>query len=140
MLYFEIINISRRINVDKTSASIECDICHYWYFLNFSFEFEPNVCNRSHDLLMISMNLSNISILNIKSSDYCCIISVISKNEAISVMQNAVLTKTQNIIKHKNLLSHIKMGKEILTLRDNKIEKKNIFFYCIKTPVFLRMY
>ena len=39
------------------------------------------------------MNLSNIAILNIKGSDYCCIISGISKNEARNLMQNANLTK-----------------------------------------------
>ena len=35
---------------------------------------------------MISMNLSNIAFLNIKDSDYRCIISSISKNEAMNVM------------------------------------------------------
>ena len=44
------------------------------------FKFQPNVHNGSHDLSMMSMNLSNIAILNIKGSDYCCIISGISKN------------------------------------------------------------
>ena len=42
---------------------------------------------------MMSINLSNIAILNIKGSDYCRIISLISKNEAIKSMQNADLTK-----------------------------------------------
>ena len=37
-----------------------------WYFLNYSFKFQPNVCNRYHDLLMISMNLNDIAILKIK--------------------------------------------------------------------------
>ena len=41
-------------------------------------------------LLMMSMDLSNIVILNIKGSDYRFIISLISKNEAITLMQNAV--------------------------------------------------
>ena len=60
------------------------------------------------------MNLSDIDILNIKGSDYRCIISRISKNEAINLMQNVDLTeKKQNIIKHKNLLSHIQMDNEI---------------------------
>ena len=63
---------------------------------------------------MMYMNLSDIDILNIKGSDYRCIISRISKNEAINLMQNVDLTeKKQNIIKHKNLLSHIQMDKEI---------------------------
>ena len=42
---------------------------------------------------MMSMNLSNIALLNIKGSDYHCIISLISKNEAINLMQNADLTE-----------------------------------------------
>ena len=93
MLYFDIIDISEEINVNKTRESKQCDICHYWYFLNKSFKFQPNVCNGCHDLLMMFMNLSDIAILNIKSANYRCIIRGISKNEAINLMQNADLTK-----------------------------------------------
>ena len=39
------------------------------------------------------MNLSDIAILNIQGSDYCCIISLISKNETINLMQNDDLTE-----------------------------------------------
>ena len=38
---------------------------------------------------------------------------------------------------HKDLLSHIKMGKEILTFGNMEMEK-NIFFYHNKTPIFLK--
>ena len=41
---------------------------------------------------MMSMNLSDIAILNINGSGYCCIISLISSNVAINVMQNVDLT------------------------------------------------
>ena len=92
MLHYDRIDFSEGIDANKTSASKECDICHYWYFLNYNFKFQPNVCNRCHDLLMMSMNLSNITILNIKGSDYRCIISLNSKNKAINLMQNADLT------------------------------------------------
>ena len=44
-------------------------------FLIYSFKFQPNACNRCHNLLMISVNLNDIAILNIKGSDYHCIIS-----------------------------------------------------------------
>ena len=93
MLYFDRINVSEGNDVNKTSASKVCDICHHWHFLNYSFKFQPSVCNRCHDLLMMSMNLSNIGILNIKGPNYCCIISLISKNEVINLMQNTNLTK-----------------------------------------------
>ena len=98
MLYYHIIDVSEGIDVNKTSALKECGICHYWYFLNYSFKFQPNVCNRCHDLLMMSINLSDIGILNIKGSDYHFIINLISKNEAIKLMQNADLTEKSGII------------------------------------------
>ena len=39
------------------------------------------------------MNLSDIAILNIKGSDYRCIIRLISKTKDIKVMQNDDLTE-----------------------------------------------
>ena len=69
------------------------------------------------DLLMMSINLSDIAILNIKGSDCRCIISLINKNEAINLMQNADLTEKieqniikQNIIKHKKFIFIYKNG------------------------------
>ena len=89
----------------------------HWYFSSYFFKFQPNVCNRCHDLLRIFMNLNNIAILNIKGFDYCYIICLINKSEAINLMQNAALTKEkQSIIKYKNL--------EILTFGDIETERK----------------
>ena len=93
MLYFDRIQVSEGVDVNKTSTLKECDICHYWYFLNYSFKFQTNVCNRCLSLLIMFMNLSGIAILNIKGSDYRCIVSLISKTEAIKLMQNSDLTK-----------------------------------------------
>ena len=59
MLYFDGINFSEETDVDKTSASKECDISHNWYFLKKGFKFQLNVCYRYHDLLMMSMNLND---------------------------------------------------------------------------------
>ena len=83
----------------------------------------------------MSINLSDAAILNIKDSDYCCIISLINKNEAVNIMQNADLTEKSRILWNiKNLLSSIKIGKEILTFGDIEIKKK--IFYHNKTPIF----
>ena len=35
----------------------KCDICHYWYFLDEGFRFQPHVCNGCHDVLMMSTTL-----------------------------------------------------------------------------------
>ena len=93
MLYYDRIDISEGINYNKTSASKERNIFHYWYFLNYNFKFQSNVCNRCHDLLMMSINLSDIAILNIKGSYFYSIISLISKNDATDLLQNADLTE-----------------------------------------------
>ena len=42
---------------------------------------------------MMSVNLGEIAVLNIKGSDYCCIISLISKKEGINLLQNADWTE-----------------------------------------------
>ena len=52
MLHYDRTEISLWIDTNKTSGSKECDICHYWYFLNKWFKFQPYVCNRCHDLLI----------------------------------------------------------------------------------------
>ena len=87
MLYFDRNDVFKGINANKASGSKECDICHNWCFLNFSIKFQPNVCDRCYDLLMMSLNLSDIGF------DYRCIMSLISKNEDIKLLRNADLTK-----------------------------------------------
>ena len=97
-IIFNRIDISEGTDVDKTSESKDCDIYQFWYFLNNSFKFQPNVLNRCHNLLMISMNLSDIAILNIKGSDYRCIISLISKYKVTNPMQNAKWTEKRGTL------------------------------------------
>ena len=67
MLYFDRIDASEGLDVNKTSESKEFDFfIIYFYHLSKGFKFQTNVCNRYHDLLMIFMNLNDIVILNIK--------------------------------------------------------------------------
>ena len=75
MLYYDRTDVSGGIDVNKTTVSRECCSCHYWHFINYSSNFQSNVCNRCHDLLMMSTNLSDIALLNIKRSDYLTVCS-----------------------------------------------------------------
>ena len=54
--------------IKQMHASEECDICHYWYFLNKGFKFQPNVSNKCYYLLMMCMNFSDIVILSIQDA------------------------------------------------------------------------
>ena len=83
MLYYDRIDVSEGIDINKTSESKECDICHYCYFLNKEFKFHTYVCNRCHDLLMMSMTLSDIAILKIK--DYRCFVTGVKDHFVIVV-------------------------------------------------------
>ena len=40
MQYFDRIVFSEGVSVKKTIKSKECEICHYWYFLNKQFKFQ----------------------------------------------------------------------------------------------------
>ena len=57
MLEYDRIDISEGIDVNKTNASKECDICHYCYFKDIGFKYEPYLCNGCHDLTQKAMML-----------------------------------------------------------------------------------
>ena len=44
MIYSVRIDILEGINVNKTSESKDCDVCHYFYFLDKGFKFQRYVC------------------------------------------------------------------------------------------------
>ena len=90
MLYYDRIDISEVIDISKINSSKECNIFHYWYLLDKELKFQPYVCNGCHDLLIVSMNLSNIVILNINSVDNFYIINGISKSETVYLLQKMI--------------------------------------------------
>ena len=83
MLWYQKIDISKRIGINKTNASKECEVCHYWFFKDIGFKFQEHVCNKCRDLLTIAYSLKDIAILNAKENTYRCILMDISKNEGL---------------------------------------------------------
>ena len=69
-------------------------ICHYWYFKDIGYKFEPYVCNKCHDISMIAYELENIAIVSVKRVDYRCILWNLwnmSRNDAINRLNNSKL-------------------------------------------------
>ena len=91
MLQYERIDNSEGIDFDKANKSVECMICHYWYFKDIGFKYQPYVCNKCHDFSMIVQNLDDFLILNIKNVDYRCCVVNMKKKDAISLLNNSVL-------------------------------------------------
>ena len=57
MLEYDRIDTAEGIDINKTSASKECDIFRYWYFLDNNFEYE-------------TISLQRLSSFNTKSYEF----------------------------------------------------------------------
>ena len=66
ILEYDRIDISEGIDINKTNKSKECNICHYWYFLDKSFNYDPYLCNGCHDLMQKAMSFKNIALSLLK--------------------------------------------------------------------------
>ena len=90
MLRYQKIDVSEGIDVNKTSASKECELCQYWLFKDIEFEFEEHVCNGCHDLLKITHSLKNVAIMSARVVTFRYILMGISKNNALKRLNNSV--------------------------------------------------
>ena len=90
MLRYQKIDVSEQININKTSASKECELCHYWFFKDIGFKFEEHVCNKCHDLSTMAYSLKNVAILSAKGATFRFLLMGISKNEALKRLNNSV--------------------------------------------------
>ena len=66
MLECDRVDISIGIFINKTDASKECNIFHYWYILDYKFKYKPYLCNVCHDLMEKSVNFTDVAILLLK--------------------------------------------------------------------------
>ena len=98
MLEYDRINTSEGIDVSKTNASKECDICHYWHFKDIGFKYEPYFCNSCHDLMQKAMSFNDVAIVYVKGSAYRIRYWYISKDDAISIMSNSNLIDKKGIL------------------------------------------
>ena len=91
MLQYDRIDVSEGIDINKTSASKKCMLCHYWYFKDVGYKFQPYACNVCHAVSMVAYELKNIATLNTKGVDDRCILWGISKNDSITRLNNSAL-------------------------------------------------
>ena len=93
MLKYDRIYILGGIDVNKSNdKSKECHICHFSYFLYKNFTYEQHLCDGCHDLIQKAMSFNDVAIVSIKGSDYRIHFWYMSKDDAISIMQNSNLS------------------------------------------------
>ena len=98
MLEYDRTDISEGIDINKTSKSKECDICHYCYFLDKNFNYEPYLCNGCHVLMQKAMNFNDVATVSVKGNDYRIHFWYMSKNYAIVLMTNSNLKDKNGIL------------------------------------------
>ena len=98
MLEYNRIDILEDIDTNKTSASKECNICHYWCFLDKNLNYGKYLCNGCHDLMQKAINFNDVAIVSIKGSDYRIHFWYMSKNDAIFLMTNSNLKDKNGIL------------------------------------------
>ena len=70
MLEYDRIDISEGIDVKKTIESKEFKICHYWYFKDIGFKYEPHLCNGCHGLMQKVLIILLLFMLKIVLTEY----------------------------------------------------------------------
>ena len=95
MLEYDRMDISEGIDINKTNASKECEICHYWCFLDKCFKYEPYLCNGFK--FQKAMNFNDVAIVSLKGSDYRIHFWYMSKDDAINIMKNSDLKKSGSL-------------------------------------------
>ena len=99
MIEYDRIDISEGIDINKLSdKSKECHICHYWYFLDKNFSYEPYLCNGCHDLMQKAINFNDVAIVSIKGSDFRIHFWYMSKDDAIRITHNSNLIDKKGVL------------------------------------------
>ena len=91
MLQYERTDVSEGINLNKSDKQKECLICYYWYFQDIGYKHQPDVCKGCHDLSIMFYYLNDFMVLNIKGISYRCYVFNMSKNNAVTLLNNSVL-------------------------------------------------
>ena len=98
MLEYKRIDISEGIDVNKTNLLRKCDICHYWYFKEIDFRYEPYLWHGCHDLMQRAMSFNNIAIVYIKVNYYRVNFWYMSKDDAIYIMNGSSLVDKRGVL------------------------------------------
>ena len=90
MLEYDRIDISEGTDIEKTKSK-ECKICHCQYFKDIGFKYQPHLCNGCCGLLQKAVGFNNIVIVYVTGSVYRIHFWYMSKDDAISMMNNSSL-------------------------------------------------
>ena len=71
--------------------------CHYWYFEDISYKFEPYLCYGCHDLMQEALNFNDVAIVSVRRSGYRIHFWYMSKGDAIHMMKTSDLNQNSGL-------------------------------------------
>ena len=98
ILEYDRMDVSEGIDVNETSASKYYDICHFWYFKDIGFRYEPYLCNGCHNLIQKAVSFNDVAIAYVNGSAYRIHFLYMSKDNAISIMNNSNLDDKNGVL------------------------------------------
>ena len=98
MLEYDRIDISEGTGINKTNASKECKTCHYWYFKDIGFKYKSYLSKGCRGLMQKAISFNDVAIVFVKESSYRIHFWYISKDDAISIMNNSNLTDKMGVL------------------------------------------
>ena len=76
MLYYERIDVSEEIDVNKTNGLCECINCHYCYFPEIILDFSQKTCLGCHILMQKAVSFNDVAMVYVKGNNYRFFFSV----------------------------------------------------------------
>ena len=100
MVEYDRIDICEGTDINKTSLSKECNICHYWYFKDIGFKYENHLCNGCHDLMQKVMSFNNVAIVYVKENACRIHFWYMSKDDAVNIMTGSNLVDKRGALEN----------------------------------------
>ena len=98
MLEYNRIDTSEGIGINKTNASKERKIFHYWHIKDIRFKYELHLWNGCHGLMQNAVSFNNIAIAYVKGNAYRIHFWYMSKNDAINIINNSSLIDKMGVL------------------------------------------
>ena len=98
MIEYNRIDLDEGVDINKTSSSRECWLCHFWYFLNKKCSCQKYYCDGCHDMSMKTISINNLSIAYSKGNTSRIHFWNMSKDDAINIMHNSNLIDKKGVL------------------------------------------
>ena len=95
MLFYDRISESEGIDANHTclDTSKECSICHFYFFKDRNFLYQPLVCNGCHNASLCAVLLTDIKIIPVKGKTYRVVSSLLYSDSYCLLESSSLIGK-----------------------------------------------